>query len=64
MDYTLFEINKHKININTFSNKLMNTFNINEEIAINKEIVPEISLWTPRAIPSNKPWNPKANNNI
>ena len=44
MDYTLFEINKHKININTFSNKLMNTFNINEEIAINNEIKKEVEI--------------------
>ena len=41
MDYTLFEISKHKLNINTLSNKLINTFDINEEISINNEIKKE-----------------------
>ena len=38
MDYTLIEINKHKNNISNLSTKLLNTFNINEEIFFNSEI--------------------------
>ena len=41
MDNTLFEINKHKLNILSFSNKLINTNNINEEIFINNELKKE-----------------------
>ena len=41
MDYTLFEINKHKMNICNLSNKLSNTFDINQEILINNEIKKE-----------------------
>ena len=35
MNYTLEEIKRHKIKINYLSNKLINTFDINEEIMIN-----------------------------
>ena len=41
MDNTLFEINKHKLNILSLSNKLINTNNINEEIFINNELKKE-----------------------
>ena len=41
MNYTLEEIKRHKIKINDLSNKLINTFNINEEIMINNEIKKE-----------------------
>ena len=41
MNYTLEEIKKHKIKINDLSNKLINTFDINEEIMINNEIKKE-----------------------
>ena len=36
MNYTLEEIKRHKIKINDLSNKLINTFDINEEIMINE----------------------------
>ena len=38
MNYTLEEIRKHKNKINELSNKLINIFDINEEIMINNEI--------------------------
>ena len=38
------EINKHKNNISNLSNKLLNTFNINEEISINNEIKKETEI--------------------
>ena len=38
MNYTLEEIRKHKNKINKLSNKLINIFDINEEIMINNEI--------------------------
>ena len=41
MNYTLEEIKRHKIKINDLSNKLINTFDINEEIMINNEIKKE-----------------------
>ena len=44
MDYTLIEINKHKYNISNLSSKLINTFNINEEISINNEIKKESEI--------------------
>ena len=44
MDSTLFEINKHKININNLSNQLNNTFDINQEIFINNEIKNETEI--------------------
>ena len=44
MDFTLIEINKHKYNINNLSTKLLNTFNINEEISINNEIKKEAEI--------------------
>ena len=36
MNYTLEAIKRHKIKINDLSNKLTNTFDINEEIMINE----------------------------
>ena len=36
MNYTLEEIKRHKIKINDLSNKLINIFDINEEIMINE----------------------------
>ena len=44
MDFTLIEINKHKNNINNLSTKILNTFNINEEISINNEIKKEAEI--------------------
>ena len=44
MDSTLFEINKHKININNLSNQLNNTFDINQEIFINNGIKNETEI--------------------
>ena len=41
MENTLFEINKHKYNILSLSNKLINTFDINQEILINNELKKE-----------------------
>ena len=38
MNYTLEEIRKHKNKINELSNKLINIFDVNEEIMINNEI--------------------------
>ena len=46
MDYTLIEINKHKNNISNLSTKLLNTFDINEEISINNEIKKETEVLT------------------
>ena len=46
MDYTLIEINKHKYNISNLSTKLLNTFDINEEISINNEIKKETEVLT------------------
>ena len=44
MDYTFTEINKHKIKINTLSNQLINTVDINEEILISNEIKKEAEI--------------------
>ena len=44
MDFTIIEINKHKLNIVTLSNKLNTTFNINEEISLNNEIKKETEI--------------------
>ena len=41
MDNTLYEINKHKFNVLSLSNKLINTYEINQEISINNEIKKE-----------------------
>ena len=38
MNYTLDEIRKHKNKLYDLSNKLINTFDINQEIMINNEI--------------------------
>ena len=38
MNYTLEEIRKHKNKIYDLSNKLINTFDINQEIMINNKI--------------------------
>ena len=44
MDFTLIEINKHKNNISNLSTRLLNTFDINEEISINNEIKKETEI--------------------
>ena len=44
MDFTLIEINKHKNNIGNLSARLLNTFDINEEISINNEIKKETEI--------------------
>ena len=44
MDFTLIEINKHKNNISNLSARLLNTFDINEEISINNEIKKETEI--------------------
>ena len=44
MDFTLIEINKHKNNIGNLSTRLLNTFDINEEISINNEIKKETEI--------------------
>ena len=41
MDNTLYEINKHKFNILSLANKLINKYEINQEISINNEIKKE-----------------------
>ena len=41
MENTLYEINKHKSNILSLANKLISTYNINEETLINNEIKKE-----------------------
>ena len=41
MDNTLYEINKHKFNILSLANKLINTYEINQEMSINNEIQKE-----------------------
>ena len=44
MDFTLIEINKHKNNISNLSARLLNTFDVNEEISINNEIKKETEI--------------------
>ena len=44
MDFTLIEINKHKNNISNLSTRLLNTFDVNEEISINNEIKKETEI--------------------
>ena len=44
MDFTLIEIKKHKNNISNLSTRLLNTFDINEEISINNEIKKETEI--------------------
>ena len=44
MDNTLYEINKHKFNIVSLSNKLFSAININEEIFINNELKKEVEF--------------------
>ncbi len=64
MDNTLFEINKHKFNILSLSNKLINTFNINEEMSINNEIKKETEfLLSLLNIKNNAIMNQMAMNN-
>ena len=41
MDYTLSEIVKHKSTIMNLSNKLINTYDVNQEISINEELIKE-----------------------
>ena len=64
MDNTLFEINKHKFNILSLANKLINTFNINEEMSINNEIKKETEfLLSLLNIKNNAIMNQMAMNN-
>ena len=44
MENTLYEINKHKFNIVSLSNKLFSAININEEILINNELKKEVEF--------------------
>ena len=44
MDFTLIEINNHKNNISNLSTKLLNAYDINEEISINNEIKKETEI--------------------
>ena len=65
MDYTIIEINKHKNNISNLSTKLLNTFNINEEIFINNEIKKETEILSSLLnIKMNSMMNPMNNNII
>ena len=67
MNYTLEEIKKHKIKINDLSNKLINTFDINEEIMINNEIKKETEfLLSLLSIKQNEiiTFNNNINNNM
>ena len=45
MNNTLFEINKHKLNILSLSNKLINTNNINDEIFISNELKKKLNFY-------------------
>ena len=64
MNYTLEEINKHKNKINSLSNKLINTSDINEEIMINNEIKNETEcLLSLLNIKKNEIINLNNNNN-
>ena len=68
MDYTLFDINKHKNNISTLSTQLNNTFDISQEIIINNEIKKETeilnSLLTIKQNTLANPINQNNNNNF
>ena len=65
MDYTIIEINKHKNYISNLSTKLLNTFNINEEIFINNEIKKETEILSSLLnIKMNSMMNPMNNNII
>ena len=44
MDFTLIEINNQKNNISNLSTKLLNAYDINEEISINNEIKKETEI--------------------
>ena len=44
MDFILIEINNHKNNISNLSTKLLNAYDINEEISINNEIKKETEI--------------------
>ena len=64
MDNTLFEINKHKFNIAEFSQKLIRTFDLNDEIFITNEIKKEIEfLFSLFNIKKNIMMNPMFNSN-
>ena len=41
MDYTLSEIVKHKSTIMNLSNQLINTYDVNQEISKNEELIKE-----------------------
>ena len=65
MENTLYEINKHKLNIVSLSNKLFNTININEEISINNELKKEVEFLSSLLnIKNNAMMNQMAMNNF
>ena len=64
MDNTLLEINKHKFNIAEFSQKLIRTFDLNDEMFITNEIKKEIEfLFSLYNIKNNIIMNQMPNNN-
>ena len=64
MDNTLLEINKHKFNIAEFSQKLIRTFDLNDEIFITNEIKKEIEFLSSLFnIKKNIMMNPMFNSN-
>ena len=64
MDNTLLEINKHKFNIAEFSQKLIRTFDLNDEMFITNEIKKEIEfLFSLYNIKNNIIKNQMPNNN-
>jgi len=64
MDNTLLEINKHKFNIAEFSQKLIRTFDLNDEMFITNEIKKEIDfLFSLYNIKNNIIMNQMPNNN-
>ena len=65
MENTLYEINKHKLNIVSLSNKLFSTININEEIFINNELKKEVEFLSSLLnIKNNAMMNQMAMNNF
>ena len=50
MDYTLSEIVKHKSTIMNLSNHLINTYDVNQEISINEELIKEAQFYSHSSI--------------
>ena len=64
MENTLYEINKHKFNIISLANKLISTYNLNDEIFISNEIKKETEfLLSLLNIKNNEMMNQMAMNN-